>query len=139
MKTLRLSLIAALALGGLLACTTLASAQDAKEGKKGAGRGMNVQQRVDRISEELKLNDEQKTKIKALFEAEAKQMQEMRGQNSTLTQEQRREKFQAMRTESDKKLKEILTADQFKKWEEMRQQMRQKGPGGDKKGGKKEN
>ena len=35
MRTIKTGLIAALALGGLLALTNIASAQDAKEGKKG--------------------------------------------------------------------------------------------------------
>jgi hypothetical protein len=52
MKMTKLSLIAVLALGGLLAGSTAAMAQDNKEGKKGEGRKggfPTVEERMDRM------------------------------------------------------------------------------------------
>src|SRR5947199_10847817 len=106
MKTNKLSLIAALALGGLLACSSMASAQDAKEGKKGGKRGgPTAERQLEAMTERLKLTDEQKPKVKAVLEDRDKKMQE-------IPAEERREKGMAVRQATDKKLKEILTADQ---------------------------
>jgi periplasmic protein CpxP/Spy len=123
----RIALIAGIALAVLLTGTTISSAQDAEK-KKGGDRTQMMQQRLDRMSEELKLTEDQKTKVKAAFEAEAKKRQEMRGEG-TQTDEQRREAAQKLREEMNKKMKEILTPEQFEKWEKMRAQQ-----GGGKKG-----
>lgn len=130
MKALKLGLVTALALGGLLACATLATAQDTKqEGKKGQGRAQMGQ----RMAEELNLTDEQKPKVQELMAAQRQKMQELR-QDTSLTQEQRQEKMKAIRDDQDKKMKEILKPDQFEKWQKMREQMRpQRGKGGEKK------
>jgi Spy/CpxP family protein refolding chaperone len=134
MKTTKYSLVAGMILAGLLAGASLGYAQDAKADKQGDRRGgPMIQQRLDRMSEELKLTEEQKTKIKAAFEAEAKKRQEMRGEAAS-TPEARRERFQAMREEMSKKMKEILTPEQFAKWEKMRQQAGPDGQRGEGKG-----
>ena len=83
-------------------------------------RGGNVDQRVDRMAERLKLTDEQKAKVKALLQADAEKMRGLRD----LAPEERRDKMRAMRKETDTKMKEILTADQFKQWQEIRQNAR---------------
>ncbi|HWQ91481.1 MAG TPA: Spy/CpxP family protein refolding chaperone [Clostridia bacterium] len=115
------------ALTGLMAFAVATSAQDAKEGNRGNRGAAAIQQRVDRLSEELKLTTDQKTKITALYEAQGKKMQGMRD----LTPEQRREKAREMREEMTTKMKGILTADQSKKWEQLRPQ---RTPGGERKG-----
>jgi hypothetical protein len=75
------------------------------------------------MASELKLNDEQKTKVTALLESSAKKRQELRADTS-LSREDRREKSRAFMKEQDKKLKEILTKDQFEQWQKMRPQGR---------------
>jgi Spy/CpxP family protein refolding chaperone len=95
MKINKISLIAAMALGGLVACSMMASAQDAKDGKKGGKRGPSVEQRLDRMTEELKLTDDQKPKVKTVLEDGAKKRQEMFS-DSSVPREQRREKMQAI-------------------------------------------
>ena len=72
------------------------------------------------MNTELKLTDDQKTKVTALFEEDAKKMRELRN-DKNLTREDQREKFRAMRTESESKLKQILTPEQ---WEKHQQRMR---------------
>ena len=127
----KLSLIAALALGGLMACSTLATAQDATNNvpKKGGKRGFpTVEQQMQRLTDQLTLTDDQKPKVKAVLEETSKKMQEIRS-DSTLDQAQRREKGQPIMDEQNTKMKAILTEEQYKKFQEMR-------PGG-KKGGKK--
>jgi periplasmic protein CpxP/Spy len=127
MRTVRKSLLASLALGILLACTMVASAQNTNANANGRGeRRMTPQQRIDRMSTELKLTDDQKTKVSALFKANAEKRKELRDDTS-LSREDRREKNQALMKEENKKLKEILTPEQFEKWEKMRPQGRGRG------------
>jgi len=134
MKINRLGLVAALAVG-LLSCGT-ALAQDAKEGK-GKRAVPSVQERLDKMTTELKLTDEQKPKVKAAMESSDKKRQEIFA-DSSVPREQRREKMQVVMEEQNKKMKEILTAEQYGKWEKMRDSMRPgRGPEGEKK--KKEN
>ena len=78
---------------------------------------------MERMTEELKLTDEQKPKVKAVLEASQKKRQELFGDTS-VAREDRREKMRAINEEEDKKLKEILTADQYAKHEKMREQLR---------------
>lgn len=116
-----------LALGTLLACATIASAQNTNANANARGeRRMTPQQRIDRMATELKLTDEQKTKVTALFKADAEKRKEFRD-DTALSREDRREKNQALMKEENKKLKEILTPEQFEKWEKMRPQARGRG------------
>ncbi len=116
----KLSLIVAVALGSLVACS-LATAQEAgKDAAKKGKRGFSPEQRLERMTTQLNLTDEQKPKVKAVLEDTAKKFQD-------LAPEDRRTKGREIRQEETKKLKEILTADQFKKYEEMGQGMGKKG------------
>lgn len=127
----KLSLVAVVTLGGFLACSTLVTAQDAKEGKdKGGKRGASVEQQLERMSTDLKLTDAQKPKIKAVLEEGMKKRQELRD----VPEDQRREKMRGFMEEQNKKFKDILTAEQLEKWQKQRDEWRKQGPGG--KGGK---
>jgi len=65
----RLSLIAAMALGGLLACSTLVTAQDSTNAPARRGKGgFSVEQRLERMTTQLDLTDAQKPKVKAVLE-----------------------------------------------------------------------
>jgi hypothetical protein len=122
MRLYKLSLIAALAVGGLLVCTNLSSAQNADQGKK---KGFSPQARVERLTTELNLTDDQKPKVLALFEADAKKYQELRD-DSSMSREQRREKMTTIREESDKKLKGILKPDQWEKYQKQVEEFKKK-------------
>jgi Spy/CpxP family protein refolding chaperone len=74
----------------------------------------------NRWSADLKLTEAQKEKIRALQKEQRDQADKIR-QDTGLTPEQRREKMRALREENDKKMKEILTAEQYQKWQELRQ------------------
>jgi periplasmic protein CpxP/Spy len=125
----KLSLIIAVALGSLVACS-LATAQEAgKDAAKKGKRGFSAEQRLERMSTELKLTDEQKPKVKAVLEDSSKKMQGLRD----LPQDERRTKMQEIRTEENKKFKEILTPDQAEKYKKMQEEMKKKGSGDKKK------
>ena len=128
----KLMMIAALVLGGMVACN-LASAQDAgKEGKK--GKMPSVQERLDRLSDELKLTDEQKPKVKAVLEEQQKAMEAAR---SATDPTEGRQKFRDAMQEGNKKMKDILTPEQYEKYSTAMKNKRGGkggGKGGDKKG-----
>jgi Spy/CpxP family protein refolding chaperone len=123
MKINKLSVMTGLVLGGLMAFSSMAVAQDQKPGG-GKGRGMSVEQRMERMTEELKLTDAQKPKVKSVLEATVKKAQELRG-DSSVPREERREKMQAIMQEETKQLKAILTPDQFTQYEKMRAERRE--------------
>ncbi len=134
MKLYKLSLVAALVGGLLLACGS-ASAQDTKEGKK---KGQfSPQARVEQMAKDLNLTDAQKAKLTPVFEEQGKKMRAMR-EDTNLSQEQRQEKMREMRTESDKQIKAILTPEQWEKWQKDRPQFGKKGEGKQGEGKKKE-
>jgi periplasmic protein CpxP/Spy len=119
----KLSLIAVIAIGSLLACCTIANAQDAnKDAKKGGKGRFTVEQRMERLTTELKLTEAQQPKVKAVLEATSKNMQGLRD----LPQEERRPKMKTIRDEEEKKLKEILTPEQAEKYTKLQQDMRKK-------------
>jgi len=115
MRTNKFRLIATMAVGALLACGTAVMAQDNKEGKGGKGR-MTAEERFKQLDEALKLTDAQKPKVKAALEDVQAKMQEARN----APQEERRDKVRTIMADQDKKMKEILTPEQYTKYEEMR-------------------
>ena len=130
MKMHKVSLLAALAAGALFALTPTLRAQDGNKpnrpegGPRAGQRGEQAKERLAKISEDLKLTDDQKTKVEAAMKAQAETLRGLRD----ATPEERREKMQAARKAFDGKMKEILTADQYAKWEKTREQ---RGPGGE--------
>ncbi len=103
----KISLIAALALGGLIACSTLVSAQDAPKDAKKGKRGPNIEQ----LSTQLDLTAEQKPKVKELLDDTAKKMKD-------LAPEDRQTKGKEIRDEQSKKMKAILTPEQWTKYQD---------------------
>jgi periplasmic protein CpxP/Spy len=142
MNTSKLSLAAALALGGLVAWSSAAIAQDNKPNERsrpgvraggenrsergnrpeGAGRP-EMRDRLQQMGEELKLTAEQKEKLKPIFEAEREKMAKLRDDTS-LTEEQRRGKYREIADATSAKVKPILTAEQQAKWQKLREERR---------------
>jgi Spy/CpxP family protein refolding chaperone len=110
-----------MALGGLVACSTLATAQDstpAPDAKKGGKRGpLTIEQQMERLAP-LKLTDEQKPKVEAVLKESTKKRQEIFS-DSNVDRSQMREKMQPIMEEQNKKMKAILTDDQYTKYQEM--------------------
>ena len=110
----KLSLIAALAIGGLIACSTLVNAQDAP--KRGKG-GYSPEQQLERMTTTLTLTDEQKPKVKAVLEDTSKKMKALR-EDTSVDQTARREKMKPIMDEQNTKMKAILTPEQYTKYTE---------------------
>jgi Spy/CpxP family protein refolding chaperone len=128
MKIHRISLMIALAAGALFAASPALRAQDAKEkeapkreGAPEGKRGEAVRDRFEKMSTDLKLTDEQKKKIQEAFRTQREKMQ-------GLSPEERRDKMREIRGEMDKKMKEILTKEQYEQWEKIRPQGGAGGP-----------
>jgi Spy/CpxP family protein refolding chaperone len=90
---------------------------------RGGGRGQMIT--IEQIDKAVTLTDAEKPKVKVELEAYTKAMTEARAAD----QSERRTKTTAAREAFSKKMKEILTADQYKKFEAM-PAMQPRGPGG---------
>ncbi len=127
MKMQKVGIMTALAAGALIALSPMGRAEDKPgppEGRPPQGqRGEMVKERIAKMAEELKLTDEQKTKVTTVMKEQAEAMRGLRD----ATPEERREKMKAGREEMQKKMKEILTPEQYAKWEKLR---KEGGPGG---------
>ncbi|HKT48049.1 MAG TPA: hypothetical protein VJP87_11045 [Candidatus Acidoferrales bacterium] len=85
----------------------------------------SVQARLDNLSKELNLTDEQKTKLKPILTDEAEQLQAIHNDTS-LSREQKMAKMKEVRTSHQPQINEILTPEQQRKWAEMKKEMREK-------------
>jgi Spy/CpxP family protein refolding chaperone len=133
MKLNKTMIIAALIAGSMFAADYAVRAQDSTNtppaatppGGPGARGGrMNF----DNIATQLELTDDQKTKAKPVFEEMLQKMQDLR-KDTTVEQADRRTKIKEIRDAASAKLKEILTDEQFAKWQKMMQGNRRP-PGG---------
>ena len=132
--------ILAVALGTVIAFSPALRAEDKParperpapgQGPGPGQRGEAAKERLAKISEELGLSEEQKTKVRDAMKEQAEKMRELRD----LEPEARREKMQELRGEMNARMKEILTAEQYAKWEKLRDEMRPGRPGGPGAGG----
>jgi Spy/CpxP family protein refolding chaperone len=138
MKMQKLKLMAALAAGAVLALAPIVPAQETPqrpnrperpaggERPERPGGGQRAGQPGDMIKEmevKLALTAEQKTKLQEAVKAQRETAQGLRD----LPPEERRTKMQETRQAMQAKIKEILTAEQFTKWEKIRSEAR---PGG---------
>lgn len=92
-------------------------AQAKKE--RGEKMKMMAQKRLDKMKTDLNLTDTQVSKIQDLRNSSMEQAKAIR-ENSSLTQEQKREQFMSLMKSRKESMNNILTADQLKKKEEMR-------------------
>lgn len=128
MKLTKTLTLAAIVAAGLLAGSTALQAQDAPQGTppvKGSP-GMRGHANMDRIAKELNLTDDQKPKVQAALEDEMTKMKDLR-KDTSLSQEDKRAKAKEIRKGTEAKLKEILTPEQFKKWQEIQHNRKGKG------------
>lgn len=139
MKASKISLIVALIAGVMLAYSPALRAEEGKENKDAKThqgrpeRGAGMKEHLDKMAKDLNLTADQKAKVEAAMKEQGEKMRGMRD----LSPDERREKGKALREDMAKKMKGILTADQFEKWEKMRSQGRRGGSGGQGQGARK--
>lgn len=83
-------------------------------------REMMGKKRIDKMKSDLNLTDAQVEKIKEQRKSSIEKIKEIRD-NSSLTQEQKKEKFMDLRKSAHESMSSILNPDQIKKRDEMRQ------------------
>ncbi len=129
-KVMFLALAIVLFAGNVLAQTPQSgeSSLNRNRDRGPVNREQRMKMRMERLNQQLNLNDEQKKKVEALFTDEETQMNKLREQQSD-NREQNRSAFEKMRTEREAKMKDILTPDQFTKYTEMNKNMGPR-PGG---------
>lgn len=129
MKSTKTMLIAALAVGALITCSSALRAQDSTNtppstppagGPPGGGmrgRGPSLEQ----LSKALDLTDDQKPQVKAVLDDQMQKMNDLRKDPdfAGLSREDKMAKMKPIRDESTAKMKDILTPDQFAKWQKM--------------------
>jgi len=107
-------LLAGVMLGGIVGVGSSAQAQTTNA-PVAPGARPAMRDRTDFIAQRLGLTDEQKQKVKPIFDEETQKMQEMR-KDTTVKPEDRRAKYMALREETNTKLKAVLTPEQFEKY-----------------------
>lgn len=91
-----------------------------------------VESRLEEMSKQLNLTDDQKAKLKPILQDEGQQMKAVH-EDTSLTHEQKKAKMKDIREAHRPQIDQILTPDQQKKWEEMKQkakEQREKKSGG---------
>ena len=129
MKQRGLSVIR-VALLAMCAAALVAAAPAMAQGGGGGGMrggGMNTQAQVDRMTTALTLTADQQTTIKAILDANMKDTMALRADTS-LSDDDRMAKMQAMRKAQTDKIKAVLTDEQKPKYDEMLAAQRQRTP-----------
>jgi periplasmic protein CpxP/Spy len=115
-------LIHATAVFALMAAAAVVNAQTPSEQggaqQWGHGQPPTTEQRLQRMTQQLNLTDDQQQKLKPILDNESTQMQTLRS-DSSLTQEERMAKMKEIRQSTSEQIKPILTADQQAKYAEM--------------------
>ena len=110
----------------LVATAALASSAFAQRGGGGFGRGGGANMlRMPEVQAELKLTDDQKTKVAAALDKLREQRQNSGQDFQSLSQEERQKLMAQRRTEDDKALADVLNADQMKRYHQL--QLQQQG------------
>src|SRR5690348_1827288 len=80
------------------------------------GREQSADDRVKHLTKELNLTEDQQAKIKSVLEDEQKKMSSLK-QDSSLSREDRRTKFEEIRKNTSQQIRTILNEDQQKKYD----------------------
>jgi hypothetical protein len=137
MKSMKTMLMAALAAGALLAGGSSLLAQDSTNtppagGPPGGGMRGRGGPSLEQLTKALDLTDDQKPKVKAVLDEQMQKMTELHKDPdyAGLSREDKMAKGKTIRDATAAKMKEILTADQFAKYEKMGPGMRGNRPPG---------
>jgi Spy/CpxP family protein refolding chaperone len=125
MNITKQTLIALVATAGALCWHNAAFAAAQGPGRFGGARAAQWRERMQDAAKDLDLTEEQRAKLKEFY---APQREKLRAiwQDQNLTREQKLEKFKALRVESQPKLKDILTPEQFEKWQQRQTEARER-------------
>ena len=129
-----MKVITSIAAAAVLILGTLPAAADSetedKETRRDKGHAT--------LLEELDLSEEQKTQVDAILKAQKEKSRELFSEHRQTRREngrQGREQMQALREETEGKLKEVLSDEQFARLQELREERRNRGKRGGEHGG----
>ncbi len=119
--------MAIMALGSLVAFGPIAKADDSdsKPATQDKGKAGARHDRMKQIVDGLNLTDDQKAKVKPIFQDEAQKMKALR-QDPNLSKQDRMAKLKSIHEDTDAKLKPILTSEQLDKLNKTRQEAHKK-------------
>jgi Spy/CpxP family protein refolding chaperone len=78
----------------------------------------STQETLKRMTEQLTLGEDQQKRVKLILDKNAQKMREIRA-NTNLTAQEFGVKAREVRAANDKQIKEILTAEQYQKWQKI--------------------
>ncbi len=128
MKLSKPLILAALVAGSLFAGGVVLEAQNATNPPPAAPptapRGMRGAN-IDPLAAALKLDHATKAKVKTIIDAEYQKIRDLSA-DTTLTQQEKRAKRQAIQDATATQMKAVLTPDQFTQWQQMQGPQRQR-------------
>jgi len=80
-----------------------------------------IEARLQRMTQQLNLTDQQREKIRPILRNEAERLKAVRS-NSALTQGEARRRMRRIRMSTRQQISQILTPEQREKWQEMHQE-----------------
>jgi protein CpxP len=89
-----------------------------RHGREGGEGRIDPSKRVKILTERLNLTKDQQSKVKDIFSAQQKQMQSLM-QDQSMSHEDKRSKFEQMRSDTDSQVRAVLTGDQQQKFDAM--------------------
>ena len=118
MKLNKTLITVALVAVGLLTTDATLLAQSSTNTPPAGVRPPRAGMNIETIASQLDLTDDQKTKAKPVFDEMRQKLADLH-KDSSLSQTDKRSKFKEIRDDTNAKLKEILTSDQYAKWMKM--------------------
>jgi Spy/CpxP family protein refolding chaperone len=91
-----------------------------------ARRGVPRGDRFEQLSKRLQLNDDQRPKVKQIFDDSREQLQTLRKESEP--------RVNQIQQQTDQRLKEVLSAEQWQRFEQMRNEMRSRRGGREERG-----
>lgn len=138
MKSKKTMFLTALAAGSLLAWSPALRADDATNAPPASpstNQPLHTMHGPAQIAKALDLTDDQKPKVKSVLDAQTQKMRDLHSSPdfSSLSREDKAAKMKAIHDDTVAQMKDILTPDQFAKWQKMTQMHHRGGPpqGGD--------
>lgn len=113
-----------------LSLPALAQAGGGATSATGEGQGQHhgmpsVDERVQHMTKALNLSDDQQTKVKSILQDQHDQMMSLK-QNTSLSQDDRRAKFQQIHEATTQKIHDLLNDDQKAKFDQMQARHRER-------------
>lgn len=127
MKLTKTLALASLIAGSLMAGNALQAQDATNTPPAGAHPRMHGRPNMERIAQNLKLTDDQKSQLKAAMENQMQKIKALRADTS-LSKEDLRAKAREIHQATEAKIKAILTPDQLTKWREIMKQRRAQRP-----------